>query len=194
MPCEEIGDGLTNLTIVHSSLQEWYMLITRSTETHVGMTKLLSKFYAQNETIWTVNTTARTKIFCKVDFVNRTTPKYTDFLRAYFLNGTLEKNSLQGTFTKIGFFSGNTTIFDAMLVGAKGGMYTSTEQLLYAYENYTCGIFRVSYMPLMRGSQYEVRVKQSTIFHPNASCVAKFLELSKKSGFTTLYNDSCQHT
>ncbi|XP_075553880.1 uncharacterized protein LOC142586886 isoform X2 [Dermacentor variabilis] len=74
------------------------------------------------------------------------------------------------------------------------GMVTSTEELAYEYGNYTCGIFAVTPQPYMGGFYYDVRVKNSTIEHPDPSCVAKFLQLSAERRVTNLYNDSCQHT
>uniref|UniRef100_A0A224YHU5 Lipocalin n=1 Tax=Rhipicephalus zambeziensis TaxID=60191 RepID=A0A224YHU5_9ACAR len=155
----------------------------------------ITKFYSGGETIWTVNTTMRTQMFCKVDFVNKTNATDTYFERVYFLGDTMKKEYLHGNFMTTNFERTRTVTYDTMALDFQNGTpYGWTERLLYEYRKYTCGVFLVSSSPRFESNYYDIRVKQSTIQHPNSSCVQKFEELVNGSHITTTYNSSCQKT
>ncbi|XP_075722777.1 uncharacterized protein LOC142765536 [Rhipicephalus microplus] len=112
----------------------------------------ITKFYAENETIWTVNTTMKTSKYCQVDFVNKTTTNDTYFERIYFWMSNLTTEYLHGKFMKVEIERKNAEIYNAMMIQAQNGtFYLSVEQLLYEFANYTSGIFAVSFMPHLQG-------------------------------------------
>uniref|UniRef100_L7LQC3 Putative group i salivary lipocalin n=1 Tax=Rhipicephalus pulchellus TaxID=72859 RepID=L7LQC3_RHIPC len=155
----------------------------------------ITKFYQENDKIWTVNTTVQTKMFCKIDFVNKTTEKYTEFERVYFWNDKMTQEYLHGQFIKSNILTERITTYDGMMIRSQNGsIYTSTEILLKVYGNYTCGIFEVRLGPSQQSAHYDIRVKDSTIYHPDAGCVEYFLTFTRNMSTTTIYNNSCQET
>uniref|UniRef100_L7LT21 Putative group i salivary lipocalin n=1 Tax=Rhipicephalus pulchellus TaxID=72859 RepID=L7LT21_RHIPC len=155
----------------------------------------ITKFYDSGETIWTVNTTMETKKFCKVDFVNETNATDTYFERCYFFEDIMQKEFLHGKFMTASLDRTRTAIYDTMILEFQNGTtYGWIERLLHEYGNYQCGVFLVSSSPKLESNYYDVRLKQSTIQHPNSSCVQKFQELVNGSLITTMYNNSCQQT
>uniref|UniRef100_A0A131YHX5 Lipocalin n=1 Tax=Rhipicephalus appendiculatus TaxID=34631 RepID=A0A131YHX5_RHIAP len=155
----------------------------------------ITKFYAVNEKIWTINSTMFWPKYCQVDVVYAASPKYAFFNRSHVQNHTKYMEYLLGQFTNIDFYGIKTTTRNAMKVAPRNGTsFQSIEQLLYEYDNYKCGVFNVSLLQQLNDHYYDLRVKDSAVKHPNPSCVEMFLELSRFEKVTTLYTNSCLHS
>uniref|UniRef100_A0A224YMK9 Lipocalin n=1 Tax=Rhipicephalus zambeziensis TaxID=60191 RepID=A0A224YMK9_9ACAR len=152
----------------------------------------ITKFYARNAKIWTLKTTERTTTTCKVDLVNKSTAKYSQFDRQYYWIGSRVSNLLEGKFTTEPFAVENN--YNAMKVTQEDSYFASIEQLLQSYQNYSCGIFKVTELSPDATKYYDLRVKQTTVESPKPSCIQKFEQLSKGLTVTTLYKSSCQST
>uniref|UniRef100_L7LR09 Putative group i salivary lipocalin n=1 Tax=Rhipicephalus pulchellus TaxID=72859 RepID=L7LR09_RHIPC len=150
----------------------------------------ISKFYNRSAIIWTVNTTMETGRRCKVDYVNDTTPTYTDFLRVDSLDNSTYKEDLRGWFIHMDN-TRRSPPYNGMNVRTKGeGMYQSTEELLFEYDDYACGVFSVR-LSTTRGTFYEIRLKEPFVRTPNKKCIQEF-EKHKYETVTALYSESCR--
>uniref|UniRef100_A0A224YBU5 Lipocalin n=1 Tax=Rhipicephalus zambeziensis TaxID=60191 RepID=A0A224YBU5_9ACAR len=81
----------------------------------------ITKFYARNAKIWTLKTTERTTTTCKVDLVNKSTAKYSQFDRQYYWIGSRVSNLLEGKFTTEPFAVENN--YNAMKVTQEAKYY-----------------------------------------------------------------------
>uniref|UniRef100_A0A131Z536 Lipocalin n=1 Tax=Rhipicephalus appendiculatus TaxID=34631 RepID=A0A131Z536_RHIAP len=148
----------------------------------------LAAFYAAGATIWIVNTTMLEPKYCEVDYVNHTSYKYAFFERDYNKSGTKHKEILAGMYTRM-----DSATFNGMRVFQRNApSFSSYEKLLSEYGNYACGVFNVTLLPPSTGTYYDMRVKDSAVENPHASCLKKFEELSRGEYITNLFNNSCR--
>lgn len=117
----------------------------------------IKKFLNTTEPIWTYNTTAHRRRFCKVDVMHNMTEELIIFNRSYFRM----KRNITSTKVVTGKFSDEFE--DELTIGPKGGIAVAQEQLFYVNEAYTCGIFMVIPEQYDTYPHYELRVKNSSM-------------------------------
>nr|XP_054928714.1 uncharacterized protein LOC129385726 [Dermacentor andersoni] len=167
-----------------------------STQKHSAPPSVL-EFMNTTETIWTLNTTYNTTVWCKNDKVDNTTDNTTYFTRS-FLDGNhswVHKHYL-------GEVDPNQP--DTMLVGFQGigqGFITN-ETLLYMGPGGSCGVFSVTRavglgMPRFTSTEYpdvwfDLRVRNSSISSVDPNCTTLYNERASSQNITTQYNETCQ--
>uniref|UniRef100_L7LR73 Putative group i salivary lipocalin n=1 Tax=Rhipicephalus pulchellus TaxID=72859 RepID=L7LR73_RHIPC len=150
----------------------------------------ITQFYAGHAKIWTLKTTEHATITCKVDLVNESTAHNTRFYRKYYWIGSRISNLLEGKFTTEPLAMENN--YNAMKVTQEDSSFALIEQLLQSYQNFSCGIFKVTELFPDATIYYDLRVKQPEAESSKSSCIQKFEQLSKGLTVTTLYKSTCQ--
>ncbi|KAL3195715.1 hypothetical protein MRX96_001834 [Rhipicephalus microplus] len=132
----------------------------------------IKKFLNTTEPIWTFNTTAYRRRLCKVDLMLKMTEEQIIFNRSYFRT----RRNVTSTKTVTGKFS--EEFEDEMTTGPKGSVVVALEQLFYANEAHTCGIFMVIPEPFGAYPYYDLRVKNSSILRGRSgidpNCTTEF--------------------
>ncbi|XP_075722779.1 uncharacterized protein LOC119168440 [Rhipicephalus microplus] len=149
----------------------------------------ITRFYDKNGVIWTLETTEPTTIRCKFDVVNKSTHHGVRLMRQYYWIGSRTNFYLDGTFISKPVLK-NT--YNAMRITEKESVFKSIEQLLFAYQDYACGIFKVTLLHPDQMDYLELRVKESILSEPKRRCIEKFVEHSKGAKITPLYSSACR--
>ncbi|KAL1462048.1 hypothetical protein MTO96_027329 [Rhipicephalus appendiculatus] len=120
----------------------------------------ITQFYARHAKIWTLKTTEYTTATCKVDLVDESTANYTQFDRQYYWIGSRVSNLLDGKFLTEPFTTDNN--YNAMKVTQEDSTFASIEHLLQSYQNYSCGIFKVTVLSPDATKYYDLRTTKPT--------------------------------
>uniref|UniRef100_A0A6G5A2Y1 Putative lipocalin n=2 Tax=Rhipicephalus microplus TaxID=6941 RepID=A0A6G5A2Y1_RHIMP len=151
----------------------------------------ISLFYSNRSVICTLKTTMDvTARYSKIDYVNNTTPDYTDFRRYYGEDHDPPYEDLLGTFMNMDKTRKDPPYNGMLVTLQQGGTNKSIEELSKSFGNNTCGIFFV-YPWTEQGMYMELRVKTSMVGSVDKDCMSEYLKVTLNSTVTTLNNKTC---
>ncbi|XP_037576045.2 uncharacterized protein LOC119458283 isoform X2 [Dermacentor silvarum] len=152
----------------------------------------IKKFFNTDEVIWTLRSTERLKLQCKVDVKINITDTFVLFRRHFYLKGNRINVTINGTFASLDERRNTSGKYDTILLADPGHPEYGYEHLLYQAEDSSCGVLLVAlneaYMWL------EIRVRNSTVDKPDQTCVKRFRQLLPvlKGKRRLVYNRDCQ--
>ncbi|XP_037500890.1 uncharacterized protein LOC119374778 [Rhipicephalus sanguineus] len=148
-------------------------------------------FMNYTDGIWSVKSSTNHSFWCRVDTTANITGNTIYFNRSFIEGG---KKWVHLPYK--GDVQDNAT--DTMYVGLQGGPgVTTTEQLLFATQNYSCGVFQVTIVEGVAETSFppqwfDLRVRNNSLSEIPKDCENKFKEFSHNSTIYQGYNDTCQ--
>ncbi|XP_049526963.1 uncharacterized protein LOC119458283 isoform X5 [Dermacentor silvarum] len=120
----------------------------------------IKKFFNTDEVIWTLRSTERLKLQCKVDVKINITDTFVLFRRHFYLKGNRINVTINGTFASLDERRNTSGKYDTILLADPGHPEYGYEHLLYQAEDSSCGVLLVAlneactYYHTICGSKY----------------------------------------